>query len=146
VMDKAKQKGVGRTSLMIAASRAIETKRPPKERLFEDIYAEKLTGDNSGIELLNDFEAKQPGIHKLFVLRTKFIDDLIKDSVQYRGIKQVVILGCGMDTRALRLGLPSDITFYELDFPTVLDYKNEILDPLIKKQKKYLFQKNMRKN
>jgi len=131
-MDPEKQRGVGRTSLMIAAARAIETKKPVEVRLFQDIYAEKLTGAESGVNLLKEFESKQKGIQKLFALRTKFIDNTIKDAVLSRAIRQVVILGSGMDTRPLRLELSEEVTFFELDFASVIDYKNEILEPLIK--------------
>eukprot|EP01119_Soliformovum_irregulare_P018987 TRINITY_DN5929_c0_g1_i1.p1 TRINITY_DN5929_c0_g1~~TRINITY_DN5929_c0_g1_i1.p1 ORF type:complete len:199 (-),score=52.96 TRINITY_DN5929_c0_g1_i1:72-668(-) len=51
------------------------------------------------------------------------------------GIVQIVTLGCGMDTRSLRLDLPST-TFYEVDLPHVLQYKNDVLEPVIQMEKK----------
>lgn len=51
------------------------------------------------------------------------------------GITQIVTLGCGMDTRSLRLDLPS-MTFYEVDLPHVLKYKNDVIDPVLQSEKK----------
>jgi len=40
----------------------------------------------------------------------------------------VVCLGAGLDTRAYRLGLPSDVNFFEVDFEASLKFKQETLD------------------
>ncbi len=44
-----------------------------------------------------------------------------------KGIKQVVNAACGVDTTAWRLHLPADVTYYELDFPEVIQWKLETL-------------------
>ena len=43
------------------------------------------------------------------------------------GIRQVVILGSGMDTRPYRLWWPPGTTVYEIDQPEVVDFKSEVL-------------------
>src|SRR3981189_2550518 len=44
------------------------------------------------------------------------------------GIRQVVILASGLDSRAYRLQWPAGTTVYELDQPKVLEYKAAPLD------------------
>jgi methyltransferase (TIGR00027 family) len=43
------------------------------------------------------------------------------------GIRQVVILGSGMDTRPYRLWWPPGTTVYEIDQPEVVDFKTDVL-------------------
>ncbi|KYR01901.1 hypothetical protein DLAC_01405 [Tieghemostelium lacteum] len=57
-------------------------------------------------------------------IRTKFIDDWVLEN---KHLKQLVIFGSGLDTRALRLPLPSTMTIFEIDLPHVVEYKNNIL-------------------
>jgi len=60
-------------------------------------------------------------------VRTRFFDDLVLQSTR-DGIRQVVILATGMDTRAFRLDLPAETDWYELDQSEVLELKEEILN------------------
>ena len=43
------------------------------------------------------------------------------------GIRQVVILASGLDTRPYRLWWPPGTTVYEIDQPEVVDFKTEVL-------------------
>ena len=43
------------------------------------------------------------------------------------GVRQVVILAAGLDSRAYRLSSPAATTIFELDRPQVLDFKREVL-------------------
>jgi len=61
-------------------------------------------------------------------IRTRFIDDNVRQHVIEGPIRQIVILGAGMDCRALRLPLPADAHVYEVDLDEVLNFKNEILN------------------
>ncbi len=116
---------VAKTSLLTAAMRAAETHRSEAEgRLFSDPYAELLAGQE-GRELLARAIAaagEQPAI----AIRTKFMDDRIMAAVA-GGVRQIVMLAAGMDTRAFRLALPKDLRLFELDRQEVLDYKTEKL-------------------
>ncbi len=53
--------------------------------------------------------------------RTRYFDDYLLKEMG-RGVRQVVLLGAGLDTRPLRLGHPA-VTFYEIDQREVLAYK-----------------------
>jgi methyltransferase (TIGR00027 family) len=59
-------------------------------------------------------------------VRTRVIDDLIGAAVK-RGIRRVVNLACGLDTRPYRLNLPAELTWIEADFPALLDFKEQRL-------------------
>jgi methyltransferase (TIGR00027 family) len=59
-------------------------------------------------------------------LRARWVEDLIKSAIA-SGITQIVNPACGLDTYAWRLNLPSHVTYYELDFPEVMEYKSSKL-------------------
>ncbi|MGB7443644.1 MAG: SAM-dependent methyltransferase [Coleofasciculaceae cyanobacterium] len=114
---------VSRSSLMTAAVRAIETQRP--DALFKDPLAVKLAGDNLIAEITPNAQEYEDNGTPIIIVRTRFFDDfLMKEAAS---IRQVVILGAGMDTRAFRLPWQSDIHLYELDRPEVLQYKASVL-------------------
>ena len=60
-------------------------------------------------------------------VRTHFFDDYFDAAVR-AGIRQVVILAAGLDSRAYRLDWPAGTTVFEIDQPKVLDYKTSTLD------------------
>jgi methyltransferase (TIGR00027 family) len=59
-------------------------------------------------------------------VRTNFFDTYFANAVA-DGIRQVVILASGLDSRAYRLDWPSGTTVYEIDQPQVLAYKSTTL-------------------
>jgi len=63
-------------------------------------------------------------------LRTLFIDHYVENELKNEEIKQVVVLGCGMDSRPYRLQIPSHLHWFEVDMPHVLEYKHNILSRL----------------
>jgi methyltransferase (TIGR00027 family) len=120
---------------MVAAARAFETDLP--EPLIEDPYAKVLiAGAGTGVweNLLDDsmatrLEAADPEAAALFehmrnyqAVRTRFFDNYFVDAVG-AGIRQVVILASGLDSRAYRLDWPAGTKVFEIDQPKVLDYK-----------------------
>lgn len=59
-------------------------------------------------------------------VRTHFFDEFFA-SAGSDGVRQVVILAAGLDSRAYRLDWPTGTTVYELDQPRVLEYKSATL-------------------
>lgn len=121
--------GVGRTALIVAAARAVESARP--DRLFTDPYAAEFVAA-SGFEMPGvtdppaDFAASESVSFADYAsIRTRFFDDYLVDAG--RELRQVVIVAAGLDTRAFRLGLPADTTVFELDSPAVLAFKQRVL-------------------
>jgi methyltransferase (TIGR00027 family) len=59
-------------------------------------------------------------------VRTKFYDEFFLDATE-AGIRQVVILASGLDSRAYRLPWPDGTTVYEIDQPQVIEFKSRTL-------------------
>jgi methyltransferase (TIGR00027 family) len=127
---------VGTTAVMVAAARAVETDRP--DPLIRDPYAKLLVSEaGTGVwesmlddDLLAKVDSLDPEIAAVFqhmrsyqAVRTHFFDDHFAVAVA-AGIRQVVILASGLDSRAYRLDWPAGTTVYEIDQPKVLDYKS----------------------
>ncbi|HKQ50930.1 MAG TPA: class I SAM-dependent methyltransferase, partial [Pyrinomonadaceae bacterium] len=116
---------VAKTSLLTAAYRAAETNRSESEgRLFTDPFAEVLAG-SEGFSILEQVR-REVGAHPTVVLRTRYFDDRLARGLAL-GIRQIVMLAAGMDTRAYRLSFPEGARVFELDRPEVLGYKQEKL-------------------
>jgi methyltransferase (TIGR00027 family) len=116
-------RNVSDTALWVAYFRAMETKRP--DALFRDQYAERLAGER-GFHLANTL----PDGNKhewAWVARTYLFDHFIAQEVQ-RGADQVINLAAGLDARPYRLDLPPNLRWVEVDFPEIVNYKNEILN------------------
>ncbi|GAA1186279.1 class I SAM-dependent methyltransferase [Streptomyces hebeiensis] len=140
--------GVGVTALMAAYARAQEMRR--EAPLFVDELAAQFVGDALGISTRDGSElprlgpARDDGSSDLwnslggsFVARTPFYDRYLQERVA-AGCRQIVQLGAGLDARAFRLPLGSDVAMYELDTPAVLDYKDGVLarhgaEPVVKR-------------
>lgn len=128
---------VGATALGVAAARAAETARP--DALIRDDYAYLLTssagpawaqmasGDDGWLR--DDEHALR--MHEMArnyqAVRTHYFDAYFAAAVR-TGIRQVVILAAGLDSRAYRLDWPADTTVFEIDQPKVLGYKTSTLD------------------
>lgn len=114
------------TARWAAAQRARESERP--DRLFNDPLARILAGED-GMEMLrmsDQYNPQRQQTAEYMAVRTRFFDDWLVDAA-HQGRKQIVLLGAGMDTRAFRLSLPAETSFYELDQSAVFDLKEEVL-------------------
>ncbi|MFE7550903.1 class I SAM-dependent methyltransferase [Streptomyces gardneri] len=128
--------GVGLTALLVAAARAIETHR--HDSLAQDDYAEHFVRAAPAsadwpvrIEQVPDGDDNPlwGRFARYFGLRTRVLDDFLLRSVG-TNVRQVVLLGAGLDTRAFRLDLPSDLVVYEIDRAGVLAFKERVLTDL----------------
>lgn len=119
---------VADTAFPIAVIRAEESGRPPPERLFEDPYASLFAAAGAhaheGTQRFLNLPFFRDGIR----LRTRFIDDSIRDGLA-AGLTQIVLLGAGFDSRGLRMPeiAAHKATVYEIDFADLLDKKHAIL-------------------
>lgn len=64
------------------------------------------------------------------ICRTRYIDEEINNAIQ-TGIKNVVIIGAGMDMRAFRIEGMDSLNVFELDSAGMSDYKQTHIKPLI---------------
>lgn len=130
---------VGSTAVMVAAARAFETDQP--DPLITDPYARILVaGAGTGVwdgvldsaltARLADVDADMATLFTQMrsyqAVRTHFFDAFFADAAA-AGIRQVVILASGLDSRAYRLDWPADTEVYEIDQPLVLQYKADTL-------------------
>jgi methyltransferase (TIGR00027 family) len=134
---------VGATAVMVALARAVET--ASADPLIRDEFAEPLVStpelagvreqvaawwapepdaDENGAD--PDFTVDSQQMINYQAIRTHFFDAYFADGVA-AGIRQVVILAAGLDSRAYRLDWPAGTTVYEIDLPKVLEYKAETL-------------------
>jgi methyltransferase (TIGR00027 family) len=128
---------VGATALGVAAARAVET--AGADPLIRDEFARPLVSsagpawarlaDAELAWLDGDPHGKRA--HRIGIdyqaVRTHFFDEYFEDAVR-AGIRQVVILAAGLDSRAYRLNWPPGTAVYEIDQPKVLEYKTGILE------------------
>lgn len=110
------------TAFWIAAVRAREAARP--DRLFDDPHARELAGER-GFAMMAASERAAGGENAYIPVRVRWFDDLVVSRVP--AMRQVVVLGAGLDTRAYRLDVPADLDWYELDRSEIFAAKQEVL-------------------
>ncbi|MGZ4525181.1 MAG: class I SAM-dependent methyltransferase [Mycobacterium sp.] len=127
---------VGATALGVAASRAAET--AGSNPLIRDEFARVLVSSaGPAWARLTDpelgwLDGDEDGrrAHRIGIdyqaVRTHFFDEYFDDAAE-AGIRQVVILAAGLDSRAYRLNWPDGTAVYEIDQPKVLEFKTGIL-------------------
>jgi len=121
--------GVGYTALLVAGWRALHT---AGERPFVcDDYARHFIAA-SGDPFLNDALAN-PGssagastFPRLYGVQTRFFDEFFT-SATHQGIRQVVIVAAGLDSRAYRLNWADGTTIFEIDRPKILEFKTRVM-------------------
>ncbi len=126
---------VGSTAVMVAAARAAESELP--DPLISDPYARLLVDGVSGLSWQNlleedviakvaDVDLEAAGLFRHMrnyqAVRTHFFDAFFVAAAE-AGIRQVVILASGLDSRAYRLPWPAGTRVFEIDQPKVLEYK-----------------------
>ncbi|MEW2218125.1 SAM-dependent methyltransferase [Streptomyces sp. NPDC006990] len=123
---------VGRTALLTAAMRALESQRP--DRLYADPYAQELCGDE-GPKLLDEMwgatfpphrRRAMPDSLDVNAIRTRFFDDLLQRVSRGRHT-QIVSAASGVDSRPYRLEWAQSVRYFEIDRPSVLDHKRRRL-------------------
>jgi methyltransferase (TIGR00027 family) len=126
-------RGVGRTALGVGLMRALE--QHERGRLFDDPLSERmLTGWVAVLArhaalrkaFMVAMERSGPGFYGCVVCRTRVIDDECRRAVA-DGIRQVVIVGAGMDTRPYRLAVLNEVKVWEFDLPEVQTVKQDAL-------------------
>ncbi len=128
---------VGATATMVAAGRAMATKDP--RGLINDPFAEPLVravgvdfftkmmdGELDLAAIENASPVRVQAMVDGMAVRTKYFEDYFINATD-SGVRQVVILASGLDSRAYRLPWPSGTVVYEIDQPQVIDFKTTTL-------------------
>jgi methyltransferase (TIGR00027 family) len=128
---------VGATALGVAAARAAETAKD--DPLIRDEFAHLLvssagpawaqlaSGDLGWLEDDEDGLRVHTMSRDYQAVRTHYFDTYFNAAVR-AGIRQVVILASGLDSRAYRLDWPTGTAVFEIDQPKVLAYKTGTLE------------------
>jgi methyltransferase (TIGR00027 family) len=114
---------LGATARWTAIARALESNR--EDRLFSDPWAAALAGSD-GPEWLEQQSASAFNTAPM-VIRTRYFDEFLTGAAAADGIRQLVILAAGLDTRAYRLDWPAATRIFEVDQPAVITYKDQVL-------------------
>jgi methyltransferase (TIGR00027 family) len=126
---------VGATATLVAAARAAASRET--EPLIDDPFAEPLVRA-VGIDFftkmaLGDLPSANDeaamGVTRMtdnMAVRTKFFDEFFLDAAE-AGVRQVVILASGLDSRAYRLDWPAGMVVFEIDQPEVIAFKTQTL-------------------
>jgi len=123
--------GVGITAVGVAVMRMAESARP--DRLFVDPLAGPFVAaagwrPPAPDEITADRRGRLGAMAAWVSSRTRFLDDLLLDATAAGGIRQVVLLGAGLDARAFRLPWPAGVRLFEVDTPEMLGFKQRVLD------------------
>jgi methyltransferase (TIGR00027 family) len=110
------------TAFWIAGYRAQESARP--DAVFRDHLAATLAGER-GLRIA-DTTPSRKAMAFAMVVRTVAIDRLVEHAVEL-GVDLVLNLGAGLDTRPYRMKLPNALRWVEVDYPDLIQFKNEKL-------------------
>ncbi len=111
-------KNVTGTAFIVAEYRAEENAAP--DPLYRDPIVELFLNDASKQAAASALVASPSAIAGV-KLRTRYLDDVLEEGIA-RGCRQVVILGAGLDTRAVRKQA-TGVAYFELDDKATLDLK-----------------------
>jgi methyltransferase (TIGR00027 family) len=119
--------GPSRTALMIARQRAVHQIVDHGSILY-DPFAMKLLREDEKDVLQFANQHPLASIGRLFIAaRSRIAEDALSNAVQ-RGIRQIVLLGAGLDTFALRNPHGAlEVRLYEVDHPGTQAWKRELL-------------------
>ncbi len=126
-------KGPSKRSLIAGANalfRAVESKRPPGQRIVYDPLAQNLTDDHFLILLVRIARFLIPPLYleverlkTAHCTRHRAMDERVKQALD-DGFTQIVIVGAGYDTRASRFAPRArGVCWFEIDTPHTAAYK-----------------------
>lgn len=106
-------------------------------RAYESRLEQPVLGDREAAEAIDridyDFarmhRATQPWSNQFLVaLRAKQLDVWADDFLRRHPDAVVLHLGCGLDSRAFRLEVPSGVSWFDVDVPEVIDLRRRLYD------------------
>ena len=113
-------KPISNTAFYCCGIRMLDAQSP--RPVCADQYAKRCM-DARGLEIFRQFGGESgPNISN--VARHRYIDDFLRAELAREPRLRVILIGCGFDSRAFRL---SGGTWFELDEPQLIAYKNEAL-------------------
>ncbi|OBF86030.1 SAM-dependent methyltransferase [Mycobacterium sp. 852002-51163_SCH5372311] len=131
---------VGATATVVAAGRAMASKdsrglindpfaEPLVRAVGLDFFAKMMDGELDLTAIENFSPVRAQAMVDGMAVRTKYFDDYFVGATG-GGVRQVVILASGLDSRAYRLPWPVGTVVYEIDQPRVIEFKTTTLDEI----------------
>ena len=108
------------TAFIVAEYRAQENGEP--NPLYRDPIVPLFLNERTR-QAADRMAADFPAGEKAVKLRTRYFDDHL-DEMLARGCRQVIILGAGLDTRAVRKQSPG-VTYFEIDEVDIINFKRD---------------------
>lgn len=111
------------TLLLTLYARSVESQKP--HPIIKDEYATKLVEQiDYDFRVYDNMLTTSVGV----ALRSAHFDKVTHDFISSHKNPIVVIVGCGLDTRKLRLGeIAEQAIFYQLDLPEVISLREQLL-------------------
>jgi methyltransferase (TIGR00027 family) len=115
-----------RTALAAAAHRAAHQVLEGG-RIFADPLALRILGDEAEVAVRDAEADPSKRRMRLFIaVRTRFAEDALAAAVE-RGVRQLVVLGAGLDTFAYRNPFGDTLRVFEVDHPATQAWKHDRL-------------------
>jgi methyltransferase (TIGR00027 family) len=122
-----------RTAAWVAAARQLAQLLPPEAQLVADPYGAAFSYPRLRARIDRLRPLAETRVMKQWILymqvRTRVIDDALRTWVAGGG-RQVVLLGAGYDTRAVRLPELAAVDVFEVDHPATQHHKQGVLAQL----------------
>ena len=98
-----------------------------KGAIFADPLAGRILGADAE-EAVRDAasDPSRRGLRLFIAVRTRFAEDALEAAVE-RGVRQLVVLGAGLDTYAYRTGQGDRLRIFEVDHPATQAWKRQRL-------------------
>jgi len=109
---------VSGTAFVVAEYRAEENREPTP--IYQDPVVSLFLSDASP-RTADRVSSRFPAVKDMVKTRTRYFDDMLEAQIA-AGIRQVVILGAGLDTRAVRKQ-SAEVRFFEIDDPATMELK-----------------------
>lgn len=117
--------GVQRTLSPVLKAKALDNRLP--DPILGDKYAEQAMRHLDPDYDKHRFGRSQLGLAA--VVRAKVYDDWTRSFLADHPGAVVLNLGCGLDARIYRIDPPATVDWYDLDYPSVIELRQQILPP-----------------
>jgi O-methyltransferase involved in polyketide biosynthesis len=117
--------GVQKTLSPVLRAKALDNRLP--DPILGDEYAEQAMR-----RLDPDYDKRRFGTSQMglaAVVRAKAHDDWARGFLAEHPDAVVLHLGCGLDARVYRIDPPATVDWYDLDYPTIIELRQQFLPP-----------------
>ncbi len=112
------------TLLITLQAKALDSRS--RKTILNDKKADKI------IKMIDyDFEKLNSFGNEIMVVRAKQLDDWLEEFLAVNEKATVLNLGCGLDTRVSRLNIQSDVIWFDVDYPDVIELRKLFFAPKV---------------